>query len=891
MDLVTEKQTKTQNDFAKILENATQNMNNYERSTMQVILNLTKSAQDLKNNKLRMTKYMIDDIDKLIKLISLSNKNSESLSIIINEIKALQSNLSRYMETTDPEILESINRNLKEINTKVMEKTPTYLSDEEKKEQEKLKKNELNYLYDRQNKLHYKVDTLIQNELNKLHKKPLDFKKLDKAYRNLYIALEIDDKEEIINKRGRLIRLLEANQNKIKKQYKDLIALEYIKEVFESNESRDIKLQRINEILRKKENIDYFYYFSNLTNDYDELRKTFFNLYDYLEVNKTKLYSTALKEELKRHGEVLKEAYQNELIDKKHQVTVLSSALPKTLGYSIKKLSNTMKEFGNSRTGRKRVEKGKEALVDVGRVIITPPAIAAKFIANNWYTLSLLRGSIKEAKKQKAEHDRQVQLAEQRILEQAKQDALDLLRRQNPNVPEQEILRLYDYILKTSGKTPLEILGMVERGEIQFPKQIPKEPAERAPQTQSGGAVYDDPEFEEEVARLMKTGQFKSIEEAEHQANINLGRIAPDEAPEETPEESPEETPQETNQEIPQETPEEVPQEESQLTSEHDDTDYQAQFNTEIRNVRGLAGGHFDMDPAHDAPLDPSQAPEVATFYRNDTIMYPDGTREVTTSRYHGIYYSDGRTIIYDTSNPDNPLYITITPVDGTDEFIYRQVDGTGSAVSFQTPKDASGLLVNDTELPINQDMIAGRVGFIDNFYALSDDMAANHTLVSEEELTGDMQETFGEGRVKFYDDNSCEIITETARIIQYPDGSQICMDLRPGGNIFTILQPTTFGDQDAFALTEYNRDGEIVNVQNFGTNPEGQPDFSNPLNMETVEYVEGSDKSPWELLLDIPFLLIDGAFGKTLLGPFFIPKDLLNNPLTNNYSTQTIAM
>ena len=72
----------------------------------------------------------------------------------------------------------------------------------------------------------------------------------------------------------------------------------------------------------------------------------------------------------------------------------------------------------------------------------------------------------------------------------------------------------------------------------------------------------------------------------------------------------------------------------------------------------------------------------------------------------------------------------------GTDEFIYRQVDGTGSAVSFQTPKDASGLLVNDTELPINQDMIAGRVGFIDNFYALSDDMAANDTLVSEEELT-----------------------------------------------------------------------------------------------------------------------------------------------------------
>ncbi len=156
-------------------------------------------------------------------------------------------------------------------------------------------------------------------------------------------------------------------------------------------------------------------------NNYDELRKEFYNIYEFLEVNKTRLYSEALKEELKKHGEELKEAYNSELLDKKHQSSVLTKALPTTMGYSIQKLSNTMAELRNAKSERKKKELRKELLGDLGRVVLTPGANIAKFTANNWYTIYLLKNGYNNAKLQ---HERDLAIKQQLEQEAAEEELI-----------------------------------------------------------------------------------------------------------------------------------------------------------------------------------------------------------------------------------------------------------------------------------------------------------------------------------------------------------------------------------------------------------------------------------------------------------------------------------
>ena len=218
---------KTEEDrvkFQEVLQQAFSSMGNYEKKSLEIILNLIKSVEQLKDNKLRMTKYLVEDISELLNLVKISNGKPEDIRKMMDEIKALQSNISSYMETSDEDVLESIKRNIKEINeiNQVITKTKKEdLTEKERQEQEEIKKNELRYLSERQKVLQHKVRTEITKELKKLksNRKPFDFKKLDKAYRNLYIAIDKEDKEEIINKRGRLIRLLEANKKEIEEQY------------------------------------------------------------------------------------------------------------------------------------------------------------------------------------------------------------------------------------------------------------------------------------------------------------------------------------------------------------------------------------------------------------------------------------------------------------------------------------------------------------------------------------------------------------------------------------------------------------------------------------------------------------------------------------------------
>ena len=116
MDLALDSKTITKKEFDNILQQTFANMTNYEKKSIEVIIDLVKSVNDLKENKLRMTKYIVEDIDKLLSLISSSQGKKEDIKELIDTIKAFQSNISRYMETSDEDALESIKRNIQGIN-------------------------------------------------------------------------------------------------------------------------------------------------------------------------------------------------------------------------------------------------------------------------------------------------------------------------------------------------------------------------------------------------------------------------------------------------------------------------------------------------------------------------------------------------------------------------------------------------------------------------------------------------------------------------------------------------------------------------------------------------------------------------------------------------------
>ncbi len=402
MDLALDQQKMAKDDFETIMKHIFINVNNYERRSIQTIINLYDSINGLKTNKLRMSKYIVNDLDELLRLLSFSNGKKSSVKEIIEEIKKLQNNLSKYIETSEEGLLERIKTNIdviNELNKRLILDGKNKLVEEAQNDQLVLENNELSYLNERQNKLHQKIDYEIRKDLKKLKSgiKPLNFRKIDNAYRALYEALELENKDEIINKRGRVIRLLEANKQTINDQYELLKGLEEIKSIIDSEEQEEIKKQKIYEVLKRKENEAFSLYFADIVDNYEELKREFFNLYDFLEVKKTKLYNSALKEELKKQGELLASVYNSELIENRQDAKVLTRTLPKTIGLSIQKLSNTISEIKNSKSKRSKNAKKQEAIKDLGRIVITPGANLAKFAVNNWYTFSLLKDGFNSA--------------------------------------------------------------------------------------------------------------------------------------------------------------------------------------------------------------------------------------------------------------------------------------------------------------------------------------------------------------------------------------------------------------------------------------------------------------------------------------------------------------
>ncbi len=437
-------ETQKENEFDIILKQALSNLKKYEQLSIEAILNMTKSVNELENNKLRMIKYMAEDIDTLLNLLRSTKGNNEETIPMINEIKRLQANLSSYLETSNKDLIEEIKTNIyniNEYNKKLIVSTRTEKHNTETKEEQERKELEkqqqVHELAIEQKRLHDIIKTEVEKELEKsnINLRPFDYEKLDKAYKSLYYAIDQEKKKDIITRRGRLINLLKANQESINKKYEELRTLVEIKEIINGEDLQEIKLQRIKELLKADKRTVFENYFYNTLNSYEDFKKSFEDLYEFLEVHKTVLYKDALKEELKLHGEALKEDYNKELIDRRRSTGIFIDTLPHTMRISIDKYKNTINQLKLARTGREKSIKREEAAKDLGRIIATPFSCTLKFLTSNWYTLSLLNDGYKVAK---AESERM-----QRI-ETERSDAINAYQQSHPGVSVEDAARVVD---------------------------------------------------------------------------------------------------------------------------------------------------------------------------------------------------------------------------------------------------------------------------------------------------------------------------------------------------------------------------------------------------------------------------------------------------------------
>ena len=348
------------------------------------------------NNRFRENDYL-ELMFKLHEIIDLAEEGKiskldciESFVLSYDIVLSLLDKLSTKPEFVD-ELKEFIGRNEKKLfelikhsesPNKIFAELRKILSDTEYfKEKQKAPISQAEFSYDSSNK--YKGNNI-------------DFSKLDDLYKKLYEAIEKNDIKKITSCRGRLIRALKRNKSEIEKVYEDVKILEEINTLIDEGKS----ISEISELLNREENKKYKYYFGECIADKSSFKTKFKKLYEENKVRKIVLYYNALNEELKEHGEVLKERYSSEFLEKKAKLKNLTTMLPNAVGLSIKKLNNTINELKNARTNRKKLSKLIDVAKDTGRVIGTPALYLGKFVANNWYSIyALLKGSFSPPKK------------------------------------------------------------------------------------------------------------------------------------------------------------------------------------------------------------------------------------------------------------------------------------------------------------------------------------------------------------------------------------------------------------------------------------------------------------------------------------------------------------
>ena len=97
-----------------------------------------------------------------------------------------------------------------------------------------------------------------------------------------------------------------------------------------------------------------------------------------------------LKEELKKHKELLNKRYKDEFLKSKMGIFSFITKLPKAIGIQIEKVANSIEELKQAKENEETIKHFEEVLKDSGLLIATPVIFMSKYAVDNWYLIILL---------------------------------------------------------------------------------------------------------------------------------------------------------------------------------------------------------------------------------------------------------------------------------------------------------------------------------------------------------------------------------------------------------------------------------------------------------------------------------------------------------------------
>ena len=329
------------------------------------IFDLYKIQEQLKDTKdATYSKEIIDNLNSINEIIKKSNSITKNL--LLRNIIIKSDYLKRMLEkgVESKYIISKIDDIITEIKNLYFK--DSYLSSNSDTDK--------------------KQNILFENNDYEIKQFFLDLSKIDLLYKKLYDAINNNDIKKITLYRGRIIRELKNNKDVIEKYYNDISPLIAINEIM-NDDNIDNKLSSIKKIIEESREKKYFIYLEKNISNIESFKNAKKKVYALYKVEKIMLYKNALNEELKFQRNDLKRRYSKELLDKKITIFNLPIVLVNSVGLSILKLNNTIIEIKEAKTNRRKNEKIKEALKDLGIVITTPVINLGKFGLDNWYTL------------------------------------------------------------------------------------------------------------------------------------------------------------------------------------------------------------------------------------------------------------------------------------------------------------------------------------------------------------------------------------------------------------------------------------------------------------------------------------------------------------------------
>ena len=387
-----------ENSYISYLGEALANINesdNYETKSNELIDKMYTAFKGISEDDIDSINLLIDGLSSLENLLDYVEAEEDYLQKLNDSIRNSLSLISSYLSSKDKTLLSQILKNIvaiKNVNKEMISKGNLKISD-------KPRNDLIDSLMDDSSQDEIVLDTDLKEFISNLSE--FDYSSLDKLYIDLYKALTKKNIKEISKARGRLIKQLKKHDKEIKGKKEEIQCLIDIRAILDSKISDNEKMQQIKALLGKNGNLKYKEYFYDTLESYAQFRKIYDQLCKAINYKKIVLYAGALKQELKEHKEILSKRYDTEFLDKKMNLKSFSTALPKALGLSVQEIANSINEVKESRTGRKKAAKVAETIKNVGKLIVTPGVYGVKLVADNWYTLYLLRkGKLNLNKKQ-----------------------------------------------------------------------------------------------------------------------------------------------------------------------------------------------------------------------------------------------------------------------------------------------------------------------------------------------------------------------------------------------------------------------------------------------------------------------------------------------------------